>query len=151
MRAENRPQDPGTLSPRKPQEILPKATVDCRKHEGRCQPEEELAEIMSRISNGKREQHVHGGERRHQTRARLHENDAERCKVLLLEALLKPVHHLDVIDDLLHKTLQDLVLGENHEDFHGDAAASHTQKSTPGLLGESNVDRNIFCTGSWCQ
>ena len=42
-------------------------------------------------------------------------------EVLLLEALLNPVHHVDVVDGLLHKTLQDLVLGENQEDFHGDA------------------------------
>ena len=43
------PQDRSSPSRRKPQEIIPKASVDCRKHEGKCLPEEELVEIMSRF------------------------------------------------------------------------------------------------------
>ena len=46
------------------------------------------------------------------------DTDAGRFEVLLHEALLNPVHHL-VVEDLLYKTLQDLVLGENQDEHLG--------------------------------
>ena len=62
-------------------------------------------------------------------------------EVLLLEALLGPVHQ-----DLLQKTLQDHVLGEN-QDLHRDASCllppappPRAQEPTSGLLQECNVD-----------
>ena len=45
-----------------------------------------------------------------------HKHDAGCLEVLLHETLLNPVHAHQVVDDLLHKTLQDHVLGEDLED-----------------------------------
>ena len=59
-----------------------------------------------------REQRDHDGERRHRPTPDFHKNDAGRFEILLHKALLNPVHHL-VVEDLLHKTLQDPVLGQN--------------------------------------
>ena len=48
-RTASRSQDSCAPSRRKPEEILPESFVDCRKHEGRCLPKEELVEVMSKF------------------------------------------------------------------------------------------------------
>ena len=90
------------------------------------------------VSNFQCEQLVHVGERRHQTHARLHERDAGRFEVLLLETLLNPVH-AQVVNDLLHNTLQHLALGENQD--LGDASRL-LQTHPPSTIQEPTL-------GSW--
>ena len=91
-----------------PQKIHPEGSVDCCKHQGKCLPEGDLVEIIPGFQVRLREQNVHNGERRHQTHARLPQERHGALEVLLLEALLNPVLHLVVLDDLLRKTLQNL-------------------------------------------
>ena len=103
-----------------------------------------------------REQREHDGERRHRPTPDFHKNDAGGFEILLHKALLNPVHHL-VVEDLLHKTLQDPVLGEN-QDLLRDASRLPTappaltiREPTLGLLGAAPdkdvVDRSVVLYG----
>ena len=56
-------------------------------------------------------------------------SDAGRFDVLLHDAVLNPVQAQKVDGDLLHKTLQNLVLGEHHDDHQETPAASRLPTS----------------------
>ena len=90
------------------QTFFQKPSVDSR----RKRAEEELVEIMTRFPSENCASIMISAED-----GAARDTDARCLEVLLHEALLNPVQpHLVVIDDLLHKTLQNLVLGENLEE-----------------------------------
>ena len=88
------------------------------------------------------------------------DTDAGRLEVLLRDALLNPVLHLVVLDDLLSKTLQNLSWEKTLKiNRRPPSRRPHLPKnplwgSWPPALRECNVERSIFCTapelrGAW--
>ena len=127
-----------------------RSTFKLRRREFVQKPSLAVAEGECRADQGARSNDVqvpsglhvllHVGERRHQT---AHEKDLGRFVILLHEALLIPLavlgenledllHAHVLVDDLLHKTLQNSALGEDQEDHHSDGKTMPCSLHHPG-------------------